>query len=674
MQNDDKKLGLEFLKALYGNLHMKEEVMHRSDNIQKPIYKIETYIDALERTHTQANSDRLKRLYYDKYVTKESEIKESYFELQKKIYLERGYGHIKLTDKDRQQMREDVIKNQKDSLDVWLDYFLSEESNYIPMWCKYWMFQGMIKLGKYDKEKREFSNRTKDTVLPFADLNREALGLVVDYLIKYLKQQKNKSEDKLITDKEILEVLNKRSFSSIYSYVMTELLNNSKQKGTDIDGEWILYKQGSNPSILVESLKGYGTAWCIANDTTAENYLKQGDISIYYSKDENEEYKIPRACIRKNGKLIAEVRGVADAHQNLESEMIEIVDKKLDEYPDKEEYKKKVRDMNLLTEIYNENKINSELNINDLRFLYEIDNKIEGFGYKNDPRIKEILSNRDKKEDLAKILNCSIEQISLTEEEAIEGDKIYHYGNLDLRDLRSGDGIKLPTIVSGYLDLSGLTSAKGLTLPNKVGGDLDLHFLASTEGLILPDEIGGQLDLTNLTNAEGLIFPENLEYLNLRSIESAKGLRLPKKIMETLNLSGLTSTEGLLLPDEIGSLYLTSLTSAEGLVLPREMRGCLGIGGLKSAKDLKLPNKVMGILDLSGLTSAEGLLLPEEVDYLNIINLIDFEGLILPNKMNGIIRVNESINPKGRVSFSEFVAYVENVKKKGKNKQVIYEK
>lgn len=88
-------------------------------------------------------------------------------------------------------------------------------------------------------------------------------------------------------------------------------------------------------------------------------------------------------------KRIAEIRGVLE-DQNIELELEDIVEKKLDEFPDKERYKKKVSDMKKLTNIYKNYKLNQELSKEELRFLYEIDSPIVGFGYYKDPRIEEI--------------------------------------------------------------------------------------------------------------------------------------------------------------------------------------------------------------------------------------------------------------------------------------------
>ncbi len=52
---------------------------------------------------------------------------------------------------------EEVIDDQKKTLDKWIEYFLyDEESKSYEMWEKYWVFQGLQNLGKYDKETGKF--------------------------------------------------------------------------------------------------------------------------------------------------------------------------------------------------------------------------------------------------------------------------------------------------------------------------------------------------------------------------------------------------------------------------------------------------------------------------------------------------------------------------------------
>lgn len=64
-----------------------------------------------------------KKLYYDRYVIKESDIPDSYYKHQQEIYLERGYGHVELNEKMKQQMAQTIINDQKKSLDKRIEYF-----------------------------------------------------------------------------------------------------------------------------------------------------------------------------------------------------------------------------------------------------------------------------------------------------------------------------------------------------------------------------------------------------------------------------------------------------------------------------------------------------------------------------------------------------------------------
>lgn len=100
--------------------------------------------------------------------------------------------------------------------------------------------------------------------------------------------------------------------------------------------------------------------------------------------------------------------------------------------------------------------------MNDLRFLYEFDSKIEGFGYQEDQdKDKE---GRDTKEDLSSITGFSKDEVSITKEEALSGDIKYHYGDQSLSGLTSAEDLKLPQSIGGNLWLNNLTSPEGLKL------------------------------------------------------------------------------------------------------------------------------------------------------------------------------------------------------------------
>ena len=179
---------------------------------------------------------------------------------------------------------------------------------------------------------------------------------------------------------------------------------------------------------------------------------------------------------------ICNPRGIAPK-QNLDPYILPVLEEKFKEFGSvADEYQKQASDMKLLTQIYEkwENKIS--LNKDELRFLYEIDNKIQGFGYGRDPRLQEILDSKDentKRTDLVFIFGCNPNQISFTKEEALSGDIVYHLGDLDLRSLKSYEG-DFPKHVGGDLDLRSLESFKG-NLPDYVGFTIYLDSKLSEE-------------------------------------------------------------------------------------------------------------------------------------------------------------------------------------------------
>ena len=640
--------GEDFLNKLYREMHMSNEVIHKAGPSDTPEEKIRKYISRLEHAHelsrkSEHSLELLKKFYYDKYLIKE--LPESYINLQKEIARKEGYGNVYVSDEMKQEMLDQVRKNQKSTLDLWIDYFISEDSMY-PTWFKVYAFKGMLGLSAFNKEKQEFTKRTNKTTTPFIDLNMEALSKVYDIL-------KSEVGENNLTDEEI-EILSKgESFKKLYTYYLTN--QDSKIINDDeTEGIWVKYDMGSDYMPLWESLQGKNTGWCTAGKETAKTQLNGGDFYVYYTKDKNNEYKNPRIAIRMDGtNKIGEVRGTSK-NQNLESNMEPILDKKLEEFPDKDKYKKKAHDMKLLTLIEEKHKNNQELTLNDLKFLYEVDSRIEGFGYQKDPRIEEIISKRDKRKDISCAYSINEDEIAFFKEEWEENkDRIkVYYGNLNLSDLMSAEGLVLPNIINGYLGLGRLTSAEGLVLPNTVNGSLYLGSLTSVKGLELPNTISGDLYLRSLTSAEGLVLPDTVNgNLYLESLTSAKGLVLPDIINGNLDLSNLTSAEGLVLPDTMnGSLYLYNLTSAKGLVLPDTINGSLYLKSLTSAEGLVLPDTITGDLDLRSLTSAEGLVLPDTMNgSLYLYNLTSAEGLVLPDTINGSLDLSNLTSAEGLV-------------------------
>ena len=597
---NEKNMWLDIITKLYRDLHMSDRVMHRSKESDKKRDRILNYFDRLEEIHQKISKSKregdlklLKKFYYNLYVIKPEDIPDSYFEHEKQIMRERGYGNIEITPERRQTLINQIIEDQKESLDKWIEYFLfDEESKNYEIWEKYWVFQGLQQLGKFDKETGKFSKRDKHTVYPFPPVEREAVFNTLKLMEEYIKDKKG--------DSEIRSALGSGNFKTLYEYSIKMIMNKGKKQSNTTLGKWVKYEQGSDYHKLRDSLQGYYTGWCTAaGENFAKGQLENGDFYVYYTLDENGEAKVPRIAIRMNGHdEIGEIRGIAN-DQNMELEMMPILDKKLEEFPDRDKYKKKEYDMQLLTTIDNKVQKGYDLTIEELRFLYEVDSQIEGFGYERDPRIDKIKWKRNQADDLRKVLKGvkkfagDLDLSSLTSIEDLTLPQVVG-GCLCLSGLRCAEGLKLPKYVRYALILSGLTSAKGLELPEYVG-DLYLESLTSAEGLRLPEYIEGELDLSGLTNAKGLKLPEHVRgSLYLSGLTNAKGLKLPEYIGGSLWLNSLTSTEGLDLSNtSIGdSLYLNSLTSTKGLILPKHMGGYLDLSSLTNAEGLGIPKHI----------------------------------------------------------------------------------
>ena len=577
MDDNMRNAWLDMISKVYTNLHNSDRVLRASNVSDKKRERLLKYFERLEELHNRVSETRsvngeklLKSFYYDLYVIKPENIPDAYFQNQVRLARERGYGNIKLTEEDKRRMTEEVIDDQKKSLDKWIEYFLyDEESKSYEMWEKYWVFQGLQNLGKYDKETGKFSKRDKSTVYPFPPVEREYIFTTLKLMEDFLEDKKSKED--------IKQALSTGNFKLLYEYVIKQSFLKGEHQSNSTDGKWIKYEQGSDYNILRDSLQGYYTGWCTAaGENFAKSQLAGGDFYVYYSLDEHGEAKVPRIAIRMDGKdKIGEIRGIAD-NQNMEPEMMPILEEKLKEFPDRDKYLKKEHDMKLLTLIDKKVNNNIELNVDELKFLYEINSKIEGFGYRKDPRIEEIKSKRNCRKDYAYLFNIKEEEVALSQEEYLNNPEKFK---------------ALP----GNIYLDSLTSAEGLVLPQQVGGNIDLSFLTSAEGLVLPESIGGSIILFSLTSADGLVLPES--------------------IGGSINLFSLTSADGLVLPESIGgSIILDSLTSAEGLILPQQVGGNIDLRYLTSAKGLVLPQHVGGSIDLSSLASAEGLVLPHYFD------------------------------------------------------------
>lgn len=378
-----------------------------------PEARLEVYMERLEEVFLNKDEETRKRnialirpKIHEAFVIKSEDVPESYFELQQRIARERGQPVETIPEDVREQMKDVIIEDQTQSLDAWIDYLSSDDAMY-PTWFKYFVFRNITKLSQFDKEHGKFKERTKSTTAPFPDIYREPLAQLCD-----MYERVAKGDPATLNDPSFQEFIGKK-FPAQYATLIQKTLEQAQENREQIEGKWVKYAKGDMEGAkeLYYSLQGKGTGWCTAGEGTARLQVETGDFYVYYTNDTDGNPVNPRLAIRMSNNSLAEVRGVLP-HQEVEPLLSDVLDAKLSEFgSEADKYKKKSVDMKRLTGLDKKVKAGEALKKEDLAFLYEIDGKIEGFGYGSDPRIKEIKQGRNLKEDLAIIFDCSPESI-----------------------------------------------------------------------------------------------------------------------------------------------------------------------------------------------------------------------------------------------------------------------
>ena len=417
----------EFQTSPEVNAAVEREERHTAEKVPNdPVERIEAYMDRLENIFLnpdervrERNLEMFRDKIYDALIIKKENFPESYFELQKRIARERGQAVEEIPDNVREQMMDVATEDQKHSLDAWVEYLTEEDVAY-PPWFKYFIWRNIIKLSQFDKELGKFKERTDTTVARFPDIHRGALAQILDVY------QKVKEDNKNLKEREIREAFSKK-FPNLYAELISKSLGASMENREEIRGEWVKYSQGDNVAAdkLFESMQEKGTGWCVEGKTTAHSYIDQGDFYVYYTNDASGKPVQPRLAIQLEGSQIGQIRGIM-AHQDVEPIMQEVLDEKLQEFgKEADVYRKKSKDMRMLTTLEKKHQKDEPFTKDDLLLLYEINAPIEGFGYQKDPRVAELRAGRNTEEDMLVIFECTKDQIAHVPSEINNNTKAY---------------------------------------------------------------------------------------------------------------------------------------------------------------------------------------------------------------------------------------------------------
>ena len=399
---------------------------------QRPAEKIDAFLDVLKKIHMVRDpkvTERIKQSLHRQYCLDPSKpMPDSWFRTQAQMAEDQGHGlkdDVYRTLKAAYELGGDarsevetqkqaLIRDQESSLDKWYDYLSRPDTPY-PMWFRYFAFKNVTQLGSYSKETHSFARRSNDTVGAFPELNAEALAYVAESLARHYGLSMIASEDDKVNldDPRMKDLLKSQaSFGDMYAHALEYCTPASAEMLSVTDGKWVTNPKGTPGIELSSTLDGHGTGWCVAGENYAGQYLADGDFMVFYTKDADDNYSIPRIGIPMNGTAgednysIREVRGIREG-QNMEDVLNEVLDAKLTELPGSEEYMYAREDMAYLTDIWKRHTNGEQLNGYDLRFLYEIDHAIVGFGEYEDPRIGELLRSRDWMTDMRVIYEAT---------------------------------------------------------------------------------------------------------------------------------------------------------------------------------------------------------------------------------------------------------------------------
>ena len=454
------------------------------------------YLSRLEKLIDECGRPMEKRIWRysikDDLLIEYDNIPDSYWETVQRDLRDNGYGSIDLNDYNKHIVFERARELQEESLQKWADYLGDERSPY-PLWFKVYAWDGVTKIGNYNKEKKQYEKRNKTTVAPYPDPDAEILAGIFDVVNRY-----HGNNERAFYTKEgernidLEKIVSSGNFSKIYNAIQQDIapIMLPPDDPADIRGEWVEYLPGEEDDI---ARAARGTGWCIASSATAREYLKYS----FRRTNNNAKFIIFHLYDPKTGKLakngcasvrldidgyVAEISGLGEG-QALNDSLVPTVEEKAKSLPGGEKYLAKFADKKMLIALDRKMENGQDLTKEELEFLYEINRPIETLDTYNhyDPRIKELRS----KYGVLYALHAGVDANQLM-------------SRMDPRDIAE----KLDILLNHGADINQLISNLGPfytaekldTLTNH-GANIDINQLVSH---LAPYEIAEKLDtLTN---------------------------------------------------------------------------------------------------------------------------------------------------------------------------------
>ena len=206
--------------------------------------------------------------------------------------------------------------------------------------------------------------------------------------------------------------------------------------------EWIKYNKGSNPLEVLELVKD-NNVWNL-NREEIHQVLDKNDI-LFFVVDES-----IKLMIYVNGLKVNGVFGYGEKAK-VEDIYLDDLKKELSLFKDNKEYMEKVNNHIQVAEVYKKFNNDEELNVDDLKVIYQVNKPLEGFTSALEQKLGEIKSNRIKEKDISEIFNVDEEKIAFDLDDVNEETEVF-VGNLSVGDYNL-DLISNIKYVIGYIYL-----------------------------------------------------------------------------------------------------------------------------------------------------------------------------------------------------------------------------
>ena len=206
--------------------------------------------------------------------------------------------------------------------------------------------------------------------------------------------------------------------------------------------EWVKFNKGSNPLDVLNEVKD-NNVW---NLNREELYQVLDKNDILFFKDEGSI----KLLLYVSGLKVNGVFGYGEKAR-VEDIYLDDLKKELSLFKDNREYMEKVNNHIQVAEVYKKFNNDEELNVDDLKVVYQVNKPLEGFTSALDQKLEEIKKERIIEKDLSELFDVSDEHIAFYSDDINEDTEVY-VGNLSV-DNDNIDLIQNIKYVIGYVYL-----------------------------------------------------------------------------------------------------------------------------------------------------------------------------------------------------------------------------